>query len=241
MKISILIMTVLSFWSMSATAQSFGSPAGRRQFVNDMYQLDEYIKRGNRGIDYKDTDSYDGTPYNNPSFLIGNVYSGIGLLATNVALRYNAIADEIEIKESLTTPDSQAKVLTKSPEIFVKIDQDIFVFVPYDGGIEGGGYFQVLLEDKKYDLFKKLIKDFRPLKKASTSITRDIPARFIDRPEYYIVTRSGKFYQLPDKKSKFFKVFSENEQLVRDYVRDNALNLDNEKDLIRLLRYYNSI
>ena len=234
-------MTILSLWSMSGIAQTFGSPAGRRQFVNDIYQLDEYIKRGNRGIDYKDTDSYIGTPYNNPSYLIGNVYNGNELLATNVALRYNAVADEIEIKEALTTPDSEAKVLTKSPDIFVKINQDIFVFVPYDGGVEGGGYFQVLHEDNKYDLFKKLIKDFRPLKKASTSITRDIPARFIDRPEYYIVTRNGKFYQLPDKRSKFFKVFSENEQMVRDYVRDNDLQLDKEKDLIRLVRYYNSI
>lgn len=240
-KRTLIFAILLAAGLFQATAQEFSSPSGARQFTNDLYQLDEYIKRQSGEIDFADTASYTGTPYNNPSYLPGNVYNGKKLLATNVALRYNAIADEIEIKESLASSDDDAKVLTKSPEIFVKIVNDIFVFVPYQGGIEGGGYFQVLIEGKKYDLFKKLKKNFTPAKKANTSITRDIPAKFLDTPVYYIVTKEGKFYELPSNRKKKLKVFSDNMGLVKDYVDDNRLDLNDEQDLIRVIRYYDSI
>ena len=242
MKKKMLIVMALCLFGMTyIQAQVFDTPYGTRQFTNDLYQLDEYIQRGSRGIDFKDTDSYTGTPYNNPSYLPGNVYNGDELLASNVALRYNAIADEMEIKESLTTTDTEAKVLTKSPDIFVKIGGDIFVFVPYQGGIENGGYFQVLFEGQKYDLFKKLVKEFTPLKKASTSITRDIPPKFTDKPVYYIVTKSGKFYELPSSRKKKLKVFAENEGMMKSYVNDNDLDLNKERDLIKAIRYYNGV
>jgi hypothetical protein len=147
----------------------------------------------------------------------------------------------MEIKESLETGDKDAKALTKSPDIYVKIVNDIYVFVPYDGGIEGGGYFQVLTEGKKVDLFKKVKKDFTAAKKATTSITRDIPAKFTDKPVYYLVTKEGKFYELPSSKKKKLKVFSENEKLVKSYVNSNNLDLNDEKDLIRVIKYYDGV
>ena len=237
-----LILTILIVSGLySAAAQDFGNPYSIRRFTNDLYQLDEYIKRQDNGVDYRKTDSYMGTPYNDPSYLSGNVYKDKELLATNVALRYNAIADEIEIKESLDTPDDDAKVLTKSPDIYVKIQNDIFVFVPYKGGIEGGGYFKVLFEGNKYDLFKKLKKDFSPEKKATTSITRDIPPKFTDKPVYYIVTRDGKFYELPSNRKKKLKVFSDNMDLVKSYVNKNGLDLNDEVDLLKVIRYYDGV
>ncbi|MBL4662183.1 MAG: hypothetical protein JKY22_01140 [Flavobacteriaceae bacterium] len=167
MKKLILIAAVL-FLSQNVTAQNFDGIEGiyaSRKFVNQLYQLDESIKRDNKGIDFGDTDKYTGTPYNHPSYLMGNVYKNDELWATNVALRYNAIADEIEIKESITTDDSEAKVLTKSPDVYVKIITDIYIFAPYKGGIEGGGYFQVLFEGNKIGLFKKPKKSFTRAKK----------------------------------------------------------------------------
>jgi hypothetical protein len=243
MKKKIYILTILIASGFTpAAAQNFGGdPVQLRKFTNSLHQIDEFIKRQNGDLDFADTDSYTGTPYNHPSYLPGNVYKDKELLATNVALRYNAIADEIEIKESLEDSDKDAKALTKSPDIYVKIVNDIFVFVPYDGGIEDGGYFQVLSEGKKYDLFKKVKKDFSAAKKATTSITRDIPAKFTDKPVYYIVTKEGKFYELPSSKKKKLKVFSDNENLVKKYVNSNNLDLNDEKDLIRIVKYYDSV
>ena len=157
-----------------------------------------------------------------------------------MALRYNAVADEMEIKESLTTDDSKAKVLTKSPDVYVKIVNDIYIFAPYKGGIEGGGYFQVLFEGTKIGLFKKPKKSFTKAKKATTSITRDLPASFKDKPVYYLVDKSGKYYEFPSSRSKKLKVFGTSKDLIKDYVRKNDLNLNEEKDLLRVIKHFDT-
>ena len=239
MKKLILIAIVLCM-SITVTAQDFGDNYGIRQFTNDLYQLDEYIKRQNKGIDFDETESYTGTPYNHPSYLMGNVYKNDSLWANNIALRYNAMADEMEIKESLTTDDSEAKVLTKSPDVYVKIVNDIYIFAPYKGGIEGGGYFQVLFEGNKIGLFKKPKKKFTKAKKASTSITRDLPASFKDKPVYYIVDKSGKYFELPSSRSKKLKVFGSNKDAIKKYVGEKDLDLNVERDLIRVIKHYDT-
>jgi len=235
-RVLILTLTFFSLFGTIATAQFW-----EREFTSGLIQIGEHINRNDLGVNFEDKESYKGTPYNHPSYLLGNVYNEEGLLATNVALRYNAIADELEIKESLVTADDEAKVLTKSPDIFVKILNDIFVFVPFQGGIEGGGYFLVLFEGKKYDLFKKIIKDFTPEKKASSSITTNTKARFKDKPVYYIVSKDGKFYELPSSRKKKLKVFGANKKLVQDYVNQYKLDINIEKDLKRVITYYDSI
>tara|TARA_R110002072_G_scaffold142804_4_gene288390 strand:- start:41994 stop:42704 length:711 start_codon:yes stop_codon:yes gene_type:complete len=230
----LIVICILSF--NDVVAQFNG-----KQFTSDLFILDEYIKRQNKGIDFTETDTYTGTPYNHPSYLLGNVYRGNELLATDVALRYNAIADEMEIKESITSSDDDAKVLTKSPDIFVKIMDDIYVFVPYQGGVEGGGYFQVMFEGKKVDFFKKIVKDFTEAKKATSSITRDIPARFVDKPVYYLVTKEGKFYEFPNSRSKKMKVFGERKDEMKKYINEKRLDLNDEKDLKKAILYFDTL
>lgn len=214
---------------------------GSRAFVSDLFILDEYIKRQNKDVNFEDTNSYKGTPYNNPSYLSGNIYKEGSLLAENIAIRYNAIADEMEVKESTATSDEDARVLTKSPDIFVKIMKDIYVFVPYQGGIEEGGYFEVLFEGSQIDLYKKHVKDFMKGKPATSSITKAIPAVFKDKPVYYLVTKQGKFYQLPKSRSKKLKVFGKTQKEMKSYVKEKDLDLNTENDLLRAVKHYDTL
>ncbi len=237
MKKYIILLVLLSLGCSGLRAQETQT----RRFVNSLYQLDEFIKRQDKFVDYTDTDSYTGTPYNNPSFLPGNIYENKKVLASNVALRYNAIADEVEVKESLETPISKARPLPKSPDVFVKIVNTIFIFAPYKGGIEGGGYFQVLYEGESVSVFKKLNKKFYAAKPAKTSITRDILAKFEDKPIYYLVSGNGKFYEMPSSKSKKLKVFGKNQEVIKTFISKNRLNISNEDDLIATVIYFNSL
>lgn len=209
-----------------------------RQLTSTAFVVDEFIKRFDKGVSYKDVDSYKGTPYDNPIFLLGNIYENTTLLANDVALRYNIMADEMEVKEAIVTPDEQAKLLTKSTDIFVKINGDIFIFAPYQGGVEKGGYFQVLFEGEKYNLYKKLIKKFIPAKKATTSITTDTPAIFQDKSIYYMVTKQGKYYEFPSSKSKKIKVFGNRKDVIKAYVKEKNLDLNKEKDLKKVVIYF---
>lgn len=226
--------------AMLVCGSMFAQEYANRQFTSGLFQVDEFIKRENKDINFKDTDSYTGTPYNHPSYLPGNVYKENEIWFSDVALRYNAVADEVEIKQSLTTSDDEAKVLTKSPDVFVKIADVIYVFVPFKGGIEGGGYFEVVYEGTKVSLFKKLQKDFRPEKKATTSITVDIPAKFSDEITYFLADRSGKFYEMPKSKNKKLKVFGKYKDDVKDFVKDNNIDLNEERGLMRAVKFYDS-
>ncbi len=234
-KILLLLIVVLSITQV--TYSQFSS----KRFTSDLFILDEYIKRQNKDINFKDTKTYTGTPYNNPSFLLGSIYKEGKLLAENVALRYNAIADEMEVKENLTSNDDDAKVLTKSQDIFVKIGLDIFVFVPYQGGIEEGGYFEVIYEGTQIDFYKKHIKDFDEAKKATSTITRDVPAKFTDDPEFYLVTKTGKFYQFPKSRGKKLKVFGDKEKEMKKWVKSNNIDVNSEKDLLRAVKYFEKL
>jgi hypothetical protein len=232
---TIVILCFLAFSSL--TAQSFNSAL----FVSDVLLLDTYIKRQNKDVNFKDTKSYKGTPYNHPNFLYGNIYKEGTLLAEKVAIRYNAIADEMEVKVGIDTDDEDARVLTKSQDVYVKIIDDIYVFVPYQGGVENGGYFKVTFEGNQIALYKKHVKDFNPEKKATSSITRAVPAVFKDKPVFYLVTKEGKFYQMPKSKRKKIKVFGEKQKEMKDFTKQNDLDLNNEEDLLRAVKYYDTL
>ena len=61
----ILIAAVLGL-AFNSSAQGFNT----MRFINGLYQADEYIKRQNKGIDFKEINSYTGTPYNDPNYLL---------------------------------------------------------------------------------------------------------------------------------------------------------------------------
>jgi len=236
MKKIILTLTICVLTLNTAIAQFDAA-----MFVSDAFLLDTYIKRQNKGINFKDTKSYKGTPYNNPNYLLGNIYKEGKLLANNIAIRYNAIADEMEVKQNPSDSDDDARVLTKSQDIYVKIIDAIYVFVPYQGGIEKGGYFQVIFEGNNIALYKKHVKDFSPEKKATSSITKTLPAVFKDKPVFYLVTKKGTFYQMPKSKSKKLKVFGEKQNKMKDFTKQNSLDLNKEQDLLTAIKYYDTL
>lgn len=212
-----------------------------REMINSAYQLDEHIKRNDKGMSYMDSNDYEGSPYENPVYRTGNIYKGSDLFANNVALRYNVFADEIEVKESLGDDDNDARLLTKSPDMYVKIEEDIFVFVPFNGSVEDGGYFHVMFEGQKVDLYKKLVKEFTEERKASSSIVRTIPAKFLDRPVFFLVTKSGRFYELPQAKSEMLSVFGAKEKELQEFVNKHRLDIKSDADLKSVIKYYDKL
>ena len=232
-----ILTVVLCVLTLNTALAQFDSA----MFVSDVFLLDTYIKRQNKDVNFKDTKTYKGTPYNNPSFLLGNIYKEGKLLADNLAIRYNAVADEMEVKQFFNSDDENARVLTKSQDIYVKIVDDIYVFVPYQGGVENGGYFQVIFEGSQIALYKKHIKDFKPEKKATSSITKTLPAVFKDKPVFYLVTKSGKFYQMPKSRSKKLKVFGEKQNQMKAFTKQNNLDLNKQKDLLTAVIYFDTL
>jgi hypothetical protein len=176
--------------------------------------------------------------YTNPNFLQGTIYQEDKALKTDVLMRYNAFADEIEIKNNIS--DETYGALIKSPDIFVKILRDLYVFVPLDGSNEKGGYFNVLSDGKTYDLYKKIKAEFREPKKAETSYQKDSPPSFPKTTTYYLV-QNGTFLEMPSSNSKVFKMMDVKKDEMKKFIKANNIDLDKESDLIKTISYFDSL
>ena len=215
---------------------SIGFAQNRKtQFATELfvYNADRFDTRSL--YDPATPENYEGTPYHVNDFLLGDVYLENEIILSNGALRYNAIADEIEYKESLNDDDESAKALVKSKEIYAKIMNDTFVFIPSQG------YFLVLFDGTNLSLLKKVTKKYFPPKKAQNNYERSTLARFEDRFIYTMYSKNGKTLELPRSKNKKLKAFGGNEKMVKNYAKEHNLDLNNEKDLKKLTLYLDKI
>ncbi|HPE82840.1 MAG TPA: hypothetical protein PLV43_03910 [Aequorivita sp.] len=176
--------------------------------------------------------------YANPNFVQGKIFQEDQLIKDDVPMRYNAYADEIEIKKNAS--DESYSALIKDPNIFVKIFKDIYVFVPYEGSNEKGGYFNVLSDGKTYDLYKKVTATYKEPQKAQTSYERDSPPSFTKTTKYYLV-QNGTFLEMPSSKSKLLKMMDKKKDEIKNYIKKNNIDTDKEADMIKLVSYFDSL
>ena len=200
--------------------------------INDAAAQDDGV------IDFDNPNTYIGTPYSNPDFVLGSIYRNDSLIFNMVALRYNAISDQIEIKESLSTPNEEIRNLKKSAELVAKIGKTKFIFMPYEGEVSKGDFLEIIYDGTQVDIYKKHEKDVRYPIKASSSITRDLPAKFTDKPLYFLVTRRQQFYLFPKSRKSKFKIFGQKEGLMKSYAKENKLDANVEEDLIQIVSHY---
>ena len=243
MKKIALLIVFLNFTPLFAqkvgVSGNIGGNNSNPELAYNVKNLDQTLN--NMAFNVEDTNSYLGTPYGNPSFLPGDIYNNNLIHAKDVYLRYNAIADEIEVKESLTTPIEQARSIPKTNNVFATINKDKYIYIPYPKNIDQHGYFQVLFEGDNYNLLKKHLKKFYPEVKATTTLTKDTPASFTDRSILYIVTKDGEFFKVPKSNNSIIKLFENNKNIVKKYIKTNNLKLKNEKDLEKLIIYVDSL
>lgn len=232
---SLILLFVVAF-----TAASFGQ-SELRGLTSDLHQVDNYIKRNDKTLSYTLPKDYNGSPYFNDEFVLGEIFQGDELIATETPLRYNIFSNEIEVKESLSDSDEDASPLTKSSEIWVKINDVIVVHIPFNGSDEEGSYFQILFEGKKIDFLKKVDKKYTTAKKASTSITRDLKGAFTDETTFFLQTKNGRMFQMPKAKNKKYTIFGGQAEALKAYAKENRLNINKEHDLKRLIIHFDSL
>lgn len=237
MKKTVFTLALLSTISILTIDAQVTTLADQR---NTMFFMENVERIGSNNTEYLPDDSI-GSPYSNPIFLLGNIYEENKVIASNYALRYNAMQDEIEVKETLYVEDSEIKILTKNPEIYVKIMADMYVFRDAIEGSHQAGYFQILHVGNNYNLYKKVAKKYYPAKKAQNSFEKDVLATYIDKTTYYLVSETGNFQEFGSSKNKRIKVFLNKQSEVKKLVKSGKLDLTKEEDLVRAVKYYDAI
>ena len=229
MRFHIIIITAILI-----TVKSYSQSVGTQQEVRFFTEHVDLFNNNNI-YDYPIPDDYRGSPYYYPSFLIGSIYLKSELLDRNVALRYNAFADEIEFKKSTDKENTETFAIIKSEDVHVVINKETFIFKATKG------YFIVIYDGVNFSLIKKLKKKFYPFKKAATSLTNDVPAIFIDEETYYIATNDGSLIEFSGSKNKKLKAFKNNYNEAKAYVKKNNLDLSKERDMKRLIIYIDKL
>ncbi len=244
MKNYILFIVCIFAFSQCFSQRDFAKrDAGSSGGADNMYDLylrtiDIDQKSQSFGLTEAEYNGIKDEAYLNPNFMVGNIYQDDKLLKSGVPMRYNAYADEIEIKNHASQENYGA--LMKDPSIYVKIEKDIYVFIPYNGSNEKGGYFNILADGKSYDLYKKTTAVFLEPETANTSYEKRTPPSFEKTTKYYLV-QNGKFLEMPTTKSKVLKVMDSKKKEVKDYISENNLDVDNESDLTKVFIYFDSL
>lgn len=217
------------------------SQANRSEFNLGLRQINIEQQQSTFGLTENEYKSLKGSPYINKEFILGKIYNEKEVVFDNLRLRYNAFSDEIEIQNSDINDKITYGALFKNTNEFIKIFNKVYVFVLFGNSNVKGNYFEILSEQKLFDLYKKTtVKFYHPVN-AKTSYEKNKPAEFKHFHTYYLVDKKGSFTELPSNKNKLLKLLSKENKKIKDFAKKYKLNLDEDKDLIRLVSYYNSL
>ena len=180
-----------------------------------------------------------GSIYANKEFQIGSIYKDGMVVASNVALRYNVQAEEMELKANTST--TVANVIKTSQNISVRILNDDFVYLVSPDKNQKAGYFMVIAEGGKFTVYKKIIKEFVEGKESANSYSRSVPDTFKEKEQLYIVSATGSLTKIPKGKAKREKLFVSQQNQMSNYIETNKLNLRREKDFNQALGYFNAL
>ena len=227
---SLLVLLFLFVFAVSISAQNAVADP-----KVDTFLTQKGITEALPGVEYT------GSAYVDESFQLGTVYRDGKILVSSAALRYNALRDEFEFKQNLNSPNETARILSKSKSLYVKIKNHLVVFSEVTSETSKPGYFEVLHEGEPFSLYKKVKKQYIEGKKAINSISSDILPNLKEKEMLFLVKTGTEFTELAGSRGGKVNGFGDNKKTLKKFVKENELNLNRNKDLAKLVAYYNTL
>ncbi|TXD82469.1 hypothetical protein ESY86_14600 [Subsaximicrobium wynnwilliamsii] len=209
-----------------------------------------------------DTDSFqqimDGSPYSvmtksiNSKEVKGSPYlydiffpaKIAGLQEKIFNVRYNAYFDEFEIKDAedqinLVNKDLQQLTITFSN------DQTVFISSSYldqNNQITRGYFVVASPENQKNQLLIKKSKRYSESKPARSSYEKSKPAEFEENKDtYYLRLSDGVAKEIPRNKKDLANMYPKHSKAILDFIKKNRINTTEREDLVKLVKYLNSL
>ena len=221
---------------------AFGNNPQTMNYFNDFREI-----MGKQSAAGKsNTANIEGSAYDSENFLTGTIIHGEKTYK-NVLLRYNVYADEVEMKISDPEDKKNDEIygLVKTPELSFVINNEKIKYTDFfrkDKKNKNSGNLFVLFEGNKYSLYKRKLKIYKGSKKATTSLQRSFPARFVDDMKYYLQAGEQTPVLIKPKLKYIISLLNNTEKdAVKDYVKENNIDIKKERDLITLFSYINKL
>lgn len=189
-----------------------------------------------RTVNWED---FQGSPYTADEFQPAELFYKNDKIGT-IFYRHNALNEEIEIKESKNQQGIRG--LNRDKNISLQVEGKPMRFMTFidKGGKTMNGYLTQLVDGEHYDLYKRVHVKFTEGAPAQNSFVKAIPSRFSQFTEYYVQKQGvDRVDELQQKNSKLYALAenSEQKQLLKAFLKDNNLDVDNEEDLVRLIMF----
>lgn len=182
-----------------------------------------------------------GSAYTSDTFLPGQLFYN-DEFESNIFYRYNAYAEELEIKNS-DVAGAPIYGLQRDKSISLKMpdgkSMSFKTFIDKKGLTQNG--YLTLLSAGKYSLYKRSDVKYTQPQKAQNSFIAATPARFSKFTEYYFELEGrNRIDELELKNKKLLKLVEESErESLKLYLKENGIKIKNEQDIISVLSYLN--
>lgn len=179
-----------------------------------------------------------GTPYLNSEFKSGQIFTKNKTLYGSYLLRYDVFTGNFEFRKSnheileLNSPGMVGKI---------KLDDTTYVYASYiNKNVTSNGFFQLIKSGKNAEGLIRYSVDF--MKATQPGAYQDAqPARFSSIQKDFYVRFGQEPAVLIYKNSDFLKAVPQYRAQVNKFMKKERIHATREKDLIKLLDYYNSL
>ncbi|NJB72760.1 hypothetical protein GGR42_003251 [Saonia flava] len=223
-----------------AVASSKGGGAGVSQaFIDKAIGNIEghYAKLSDKAV----VDDFQGSPYTSNEFKPAVMFYENDKIG-EVYYRYNAYNEEVETKQT-TIPGETLKGLRKDKSISILIDGSKMGFKTFIDrkGKTLNGYLTSLVENDKYNLYRRIKVTYKEGQKAQNSFVKAVPNKFTQFTEYYYQPNgASRIDEITLNNGKIINLFNGDEKVrVKNFIKENKLNLKKEKDLIKVFEFVN--
>jgi hypothetical protein len=174
-----------------------------------------------------------GSPYINELYKKGETIIN-NENSTGALMRYDAYNEAVELLDANGT----ARKLLRRKNIKAAFDNKIYEVIEYvDGGKNRLSYFNPLNEGITV-LYLRPKKIFIQASKPEHGYETYQPPVYKDVSTYYIKKGKEAAIEIELSKRSILNTLKKPKGKLMDYVKDNNLNLKNQEDIIRLLKYY---
>jgi hypothetical protein len=193
-------------------------------------------------ITYNMSPTYDteGTPYLFEEFQNGELFFRDMTKMSGLKLNYNCTTGDI-----LFQYGGDAYITTRD-------DIDYFVIYPSGQDTVLLFYKQLLPDRRKAEFLEIMYNDhsllmkrhFKDFKEASVKTPYHANREFneyVDKEEYYLKFSNNEIYNIKPNKKAILSILPEKSELISDFIKNENIRLKHDTDLIRVIKYYDSL
>lgn len=201
----------------------------------DLIQIAKNI-RGS-GIYARSIDKYEGTPFLS-DWTKGYLILSNGAKGNVMRIRYNMENNHIQFMRNNKAYAIAGNKLKGF--ILLKKDSQVFFrngFKASDKDIEFSTLLRIIVDGK----IKLLAHHSSELKEETAYGYAGKVYEFVEDVDYYLVTGNGKFHETDLEKDDILEILPGENKKIKEFAEKFKLDYEKEKDLARILSYYNMI